>query len=49
MTSYGNTKSIFDTMYGSRDLLDIIFFVHTKAATPTITALTKILAQGLYL
>lgn len=48
MTSYGNTKSIFDTMYGSRYLLDI-FFVHTKAATPKITALTKIFAQGLYL
>lgn len=33
MTSYGKTKSIFDTMYGSRDLLDTIFFVQTKEAT----------------
>jgi hypothetical protein len=33
MTSYGNTKSIFDTMYGSRYLLGTIFFVQTKEAT----------------
>jgi uncharacterized protein YktA (UPF0223 family) len=33
MTSYGNTKYIFDTMYGTRDLLGTIFFVQAIEAT----------------
>jgi hypothetical protein len=38
MRFYGNAKSIFEIMYGSRHLLGIIFFVQTKEGTPTVTA-----------